>query len=157
MATQLIQGVDKTCLDVRIWRKSSALTLPLPPSRLILISPVSVDISKTIVFGRCGWFISPLTIPIPDPSSSSEFGKTSQDCSGWLLWYCSSHVWSHFPCLGLVFQTRVNYLPVLATKSCVIQNINLKYQSNQDSTADTIYALQIWRQIKGWIIIIPTH
>lgn len=59
--------------------------------------------------------------------------------------------------LELVFQTRVNYLPVLATKSCVIQNINLKYRSNQTSPADTIYALQTKGQIKGRIIIIPTH
>lgn len=65
--------------------------------------------------------------------------------------------WTQASCLELIFQARVNYLPVLATKPCVIQNINLKYRSNQTSPADAIYALQIERQIKGWFIIIPTQ
>lgn len=38
---------------------------------------------------------------------------------------------------------RLNYLPVLATKFCVIQNMNLKYRSSQALPADIVYALQI--------------
>lgn len=50
-------------------------------------------------------------------------------------------VWSDVSCLELLFQTRVNYLPMLATKPCVIQNINLKYPRSQTLPADAVYAL----------------
>lgn len=80
-----------------------------------------------------------LSFPLP-ASSSSEFRKTLHRIAVFALVL-------QLPCLisgflpGALFQTRVNYLPALATKSGVIQNINLRYRSHRASPADTIYAL----------------
>lgn len=149
----------KKCLGVRTWGSSPSLSHP--PSMFM----IDINLSR-LLWCQQNHFIwaaarrtvadSPPVVTSP-PSSSSEFRKTLHRVAVCLLEHRSS------PCLiscflpGACISDSSKLFTGVTTKACVIQDINLTYWSNQTSPPDTMYALQIQTQIKGWILIIPTH